>query len=334
MSRLCLYYKQSPERDRWIPGDRHVRPLIRRLIRGKPRPGGVDKVFINLCRGLDRLGRDYKVNLPFDQLRPDDTVGVLGRGRHALEGYARDNPIVAGIGLMTHPSEWPNLCEEYPVVRYLQHSQWANDVYEPYFGEERCTIWPVGIHTDKWRPQPEKPHSTDVLIYDKIMWNREQLVPGLRGAIQDTLRERGISYEIIEYGSYEPAEYKKALARCRAMVFLCEHESQGLAYQEALSCDVPILAWDQGQCLDPDRFVWGDPHIPATSVPYWDERCGMTFADAGAFAKQFGAFWERVEAGAFEPRAYILENLTLEKCAHRYVDIAKRASSDVTEQVS
>jgi hypothetical protein len=80
--------------------------------------------------------------------------------------------------------------------------------------------------------------------------------------------------------------------------------------------------------------VWGDPHIPATSVPYWDERCGMTFEDAGAFAEQFDAFWERVEAGALEPRAYILENLTLEKCAHRYVDIAKRVASDVTEQVS
>ena len=30
------------------------------------------------------------------------------------------------------------------------------------------------------------------------------------------------------------------------MVFLCEHENQDIAYQQALACGVPILAWDRG----------------------------------------------------------------------------------------
>src|ERR1700732_5033643 len=128
MSRICLYYRPFPESDRWLPGDRYMRPWLRRLARGKPRPSGVDKVFVNLCLGLDRLDIPYHVNLPFKALNFEDHVGVLGCGRQSLEGYDYPIPIVAGIGLMTYPTEWPSLCDDYPVVFYLQHSEWANDV--------------------------------------------------------------------------------------------------------------------------------------------------------------------------------------------------------------
>ena len=62
MAELCLYYVNEPDRDRWIPGDRLWRPWVRRLVRGKPRPSGIDKVFLNLRAGLDRLGVSYTVN--------------------------------------------------------------------------------------------------------------------------------------------------------------------------------------------------------------------------------------------------------------------------------
>ena len=123
-------YRTPSQADR-VPGERWVRPLVRRIIRGKPRLGGVDKVFHNLCLGLDRLDVEYFANLPFKELKSDDRVGVLGRGRYSLQGYDRPNSIVAGIALMTHPSEWPTSCEDYPVKRYLQHSAWANDEYRP-----------------------------------------------------------------------------------------------------------------------------------------------------------------------------------------------------------
>lgn len=320
MSRLCLYYIQEPERDRWVRGDRHWRPLVRRLIRGAPRPGGVDKVFINLSLGLQKLQIPYEVNLPFAQLRADDRVGVLGRGRFCLRGYDRPNPIVAGVALMTYPSEWPNLCEEYPVAKYLQHSAWANDVYKPYFGD-RCEIWPVGIHTDEWSPANPSHKTVDFLIYDKIRWNYERVSEELSAPIRALLRRRGLSFEELRYGYYRPEEYRAALARCRAMIFLCEHESQGIAYQECLSSDVPVLAWDQGKCLDPERFTWGIPEIPATSVPYWDERCGIKFKDASDFPSKLEQFLEGLKQNLFKPRDYILENLTLEKCAGHYVDL-------------
>ncbi len=326
MSRICLYYKNPPPQDRFIKGDRHILPVIRRIIRGKPRAGGVDKVFINLCLGLDKLNIKYEVNLPFNQLTQDDYIGVLGRGRYCLEGYNYPYPIVAGIGLMTHPSEWPNLFEEYPVVKYLQHSEWANNVYKPYFGDNRCEIWPVGIDTYKWKPS-ENQKNFDFLIYIKIMWDYDLTSQKILQPIYKLLKSKGLSFQELRYGFYQPEAYQASLAQCRAMIFLCEHESQGIAYQECLASGVPIIAWDQGQCLDPNRFQWGQPYIEATSVPYWSDRCGIKFKDIQEFPDKLEEFLEKLNSQYFAPREYILENLTLERCAQKYLEILEQAQT-------
>ena len=324
MSRLCLYYKPEPERDRWLSGDRFVRPVVRRLLRGQPRPGGLDKVFINLRLGLDRLGVPHEINLPFRQLRPEDRVAILGRGRHCLEGYQQPNPIVAGIGLMTHPSQWPTLCTDYPVVRYLQHSAWCDAVYRPYFGD-RCAIWPVGIDTDSWKPAPVESKTTDFLLYDKIHWTREARETELVAPIRTALTQAGCTHETLRYGDYEPGAFRAALRRCRAMIFLSAHESQGIAAQEAMASGVPLLAWEPGLVEDPERFNWGQPVIPASSVPYFDVRCGLKFFDAAEFGRQLPPFLAALRAVRFAPRDYILENLTVERCARNFVELVDAA---------
>lgn len=326
MSRLCLTYRREPETNRWLPGDRFVRPVIRRLMRGNPRAGGLDKVFINLCLGFDRLGISYEVNLPYKKLRPSDRVAVLGLGRHCLDGYNQPNPIVAGIGLMTHPSEWPTLCADYPVVRYLQHSAWCDAVYRPYFGD-RCAIWPVGIDTQRWTPAERTIKTTDFLIYDKIHWNREGRQTELVDPIRASLERAGFTHETLRYGAYEPGAFQSALLRCRAMIFLSAHESQGIAAEEAMASGVPLFAWEPGFVEDPERFKWGQPVIPATSVPYFDDRCGMKFKNAAEFEARLPFFIDQLRSGKFVPRDYILENLTLEKCARHFVEIVDSAQN-------
>jgi len=319
MSRICLYYRPVPFTDRWVPGDRFVRPILRRIIRGRPRPGGVDKVFLNLCLGLDRLGIGYEVNLPWRKLAADDRVGVLGRERLSLQGYDRPNPIVAGIGLMTWPAQWPTLCEEYPVVTYLSHAKWVNDLYRPYFGD-RCMLWPVGIDTDAWHPAPAEAKTVDLLIYDKSRRFPDVDTSGLLATVESALAARGLTHETLVYGSYEPAEFHAALGRAKAMIFLCQHESQGIACQEAMASGVPILAWDPGFSVDPERFIWAEPVIPATSVPFFDPRCGRRFRTAEEFGGALDEFLDELRRGVYDPRSYVVEELGLEHCAQRFVD--------------
>jgi glycosyltransferase involved in cell wall biosynthesis len=203
-------------------------------------------------------------------------------------------------------------------VRYLQHSDWANGVYKPYFGD-RCTIWPVGIDTDQWMPSPGVRKTTDFLIYDKIHWNREKREADLLAPIRAELNRRALSFETIQYGRYDPAMFRAALARCRAMVFLSAHESQGIAAQEAMSCGVPLLAWDPGSMQDPYSAQWGP--VATTSVPWFDDRCGLRFADGTEFGAALPRFLALIEGGHLAPRDYIVENLTLATCAQRFIDI-------------
>jgi len=318
LSRICLYFIKPPEKDRWIKGDKYARSIIRRLLRGKQRPGGVEKVFINLCKGFDKIGVPYIVNLPFEQLKADDKVAVLGAGKHCLEGYNQSNKIVAGIGLMTHPSEWPDLCDEYPIVKYLQHSEWAANVYKPYFGDEKCGIWPVGIDTEQWKPNTTN-KKIDVLIYNKIRWDKEHLNTELKNPIIEYLKNNSLNFKEIVYGSYSEEEYKTLLNQSKSMIFLCEHESQGIACCEALSMDVPILAWDNGFCLDPNRFIWGQPIMPSTSVPIFNEFCGETFENIEKFEGIADLFFNKVKEKVYSPRKFILNNITLEKSASQFL---------------
>ena len=333
MSRVCLYFRALPERDRWVRGDRHVRPLVRRAIRGPAVPGGVDLVFENLRLGLDRLGVPYEVNLPFSKLRRDDRVGIMGRGRHVLDGYDRPNRLVIGVGLLSAAIEWPTLCDDLPVAAFLQHSPWALEQYRSHY-DGHLALWPAGIDVDRWYAAPASTKTVDVLIYDKIRWDREQRVPELLDAAIAEFVRRGLTFEIIRYGAYRPDDFRRALDRCRCMLFLTEHESQGLACNEAMAAGLPVLAWDQGWCLDPKRFDWGLPEIPATSVPFFDERCGERFSSGAALPPALDSFLERLWSGAFAPRDFVLEHLTLEKSARRFLGYLDEARLDADTHVA
>ncbi len=319
MRTINLYFRKKPLGYKYIPGDKFVLSWLRKQL-GLRRVSGVEKVFISLRKGFDELKIDYTVNKPFHKIKPGEAVVVLGDGKYSLQGYNQPNPVIAGIGLMTHPNEWPDLFTQYPVARYLQHSDWTNAIYARHFGTEKCAIWPAGIDVNHWQPELAA-KTNDILVYNKIMWNKPETNRVLRNAIIEDLEQSGISYKEITYGSYTPAEYKRLLAESKAMIFLCEHESQGFACCEAMSMNVPVFAWDQGSWLDPKRFEWGDPSVPATSVPFFDARCGSTFRGIEDFNDKFKAFWNSANEGSFAPRTYILENLTLKKSAERMLEI-------------
>ena len=83
---------------------------------------------------------------------------------------------------------------------------------------------------------------------------------------------------------------------------------------------MPILAWDRGGFWQDLEFY---PHrvkfAPVSSVPYWDDRCGIKFASIDEFEDAWRRFWDEFQSGRYDPRTYILENLTLEKCAQKYL---------------
>jgi hypothetical protein len=324
---LDLFYSE-PDPDRWLPFDRFPRRIVRRLVRGKPRPGGQTRVFLNLVAGLDELGVPYRVNDYRHAIRhPEQLACIVGKPL-VLDEIEWRNPILFGASVFSHPIDDPTLFERRPVRKVLVPGPWMEAMCKPYWGD-RVEAWPVGIDTALWQPADPGEKTDAVLLYDKVLWDRPQRADTLVQPIRDALAAAGQPVVELRYGSYAEEDFHAALRRCRAMIFLCDHETQGIAYQQALSCGVPILAWDPGgpwrdPSYYPDKVVFG----PVSSVPYWDARCGERFVDAAGFARAWPDFIAQVRAGAYQPRQYILENLTLAQCAARYVAIAQAVQAE------
>ena len=315
---LNLFY-QEPDPDRWFKYDRYPRKIIRRLFRGKQRPGGVAMVAINLMKGLDKLGIPYRLNdFRYIKKNPEEIACIIGKPQVLFERQWA-NPILFGAGIYSHPVNCPDLFIKYPnIKKVLVPGEWMRKMFEPYY-HERVLAWPVGIDAELWSPNIKAQSRFDFLIYNKVRWQNDKYQKELIEPICRKLDEHSLSYQFISYGSYKPNELVEKIKYSKAVLFLCKHETQGLAYQQILATNTPILAWDRGG-------YWKDPSYypeikfePVSSVPYWDERCGLKFKDVEDFGEGLTNFIKKMPF--FEPRKYILENLTLEKCAEDYLRI-------------
>ncbi|HWA97894.1 MAG TPA: glycosyltransferase [Pirellulales bacterium] len=321
---LNLFYEE-PEPDRWLPFDRFPRRWIRRIVRGAPIVGGQQRVFLNLCAGLDRIGVAYRVN-DYRHLTRDPKLLACVVGKpFVLDRLHGNNPILFGSAVFSHPVDDPDLLRRLPIRAVLVPGPWCREMFAEFYGEV-VHAWPTGIDTDRWQPASASQKKLDFVVYDKIRWERERLVPELVAPLLHTLDRRGLNYRVLRYGGHRLDDFREALASARAMLFICEHETQGFAYQEALSAGVPVLAWDRGGAWR-DPSYWPDrvTFSPVTSVPYWDERCGVKFTDLGDFGDQLANFLDQLAAGRFHPRDFILEHLTLEQCARDYLRFVELA---------
>ena len=139
------------------------------------------------------------------------------------------------------------------------------------------------------------------------------------------LAEQGRSAKILEYGSYSEEEFKFLLSNSRAAIWVSAHESQGLAVQECMSSDVPMLVLDVKSTAEEVGWPAFLPAFPATAVPYWDERCGQRMVslnlDRGQLQDALADFWKSVEADDYDPRSFVVENLGLERQAEAFLAV-------------
>jgi len=185
-------------------------------------------------------------------------------------------------------------------------------------------VWPAGVDTREWRPPAVPPASREILIYDKIRWQRDRLAPELLEPVQAAVAQTGATVHHLRYGFYREADYRQLLARVSAMVFLCEHETQGFAYLQALACGVPVLAWDRGgYWQDPSMYPARVQFAPVTSVPYFDERCGLRFRDPAHFGEVWPQFLSGLNSGRFQPRDYVTSHFDLAGQARAYVALCR-----------
>lgn len=272
--------------------------------------------FLGLKRSLAAIGCDVRINdFALAKSMPDYPIGLAGYPS-AIDQVQLPNPAIFGPGDFGSLEASRAVAANPRFRRLLQCSQWYRDYYAPYAGEEKMGVWFAGIDSEEWADWSREPKTTDVLVYDKIRWNREARVADTLDPLLARLNALGRSYELVRYGFHHHSEFKAKLKRARSLAFVCEHETQGLAYQEAMSANVPVFAWDEEKLIDPS-IPQPPPGVTVSSVPYFDARCGVTFTTENLVSR-FDEFWSKL--GSFRPREYVLDQLSLERSGALYLD--------------
>jgi glycosyltransferase involved in cell wall biosynthesis len=314
---ILLFYKEY-EVDRFLPGDRYLKRLVRPLynrLHHRQKVTGFGVSFEMMCRGLAAAGYTvHRNDYALARANPDYPVGMIG-GPALLDGWSLPNPAILGPSIYDQPGQAPRLFDDPRFRRYLCLADWMYDLFETLYAG-RCVTWFAGIDTDAWPDLSAHPKDLDFLVYDKVRWDHDAYQASLIDPVCRELDARGLTYETIRYKHHDHETFQGLLGRARGLLFLCENETQGIAYQEALASGAPVLAWDRGYWGDPQWRERLDAAPWASSVPFFSKACGERFVGAEDFAAQLDLFLSR--RGAYRPRDYVTQNLSLVRSGEIY----------------
>lgn len=326
-STIALFYdgfERQADEGVWGQLRSNLRGLARagyRTARRKQVHTGFYTAFRGLVDSLRANGVAVRVNdFGYARAHRDAPVGLAGYPS-VWDKVDLPNPIIFGPGDYGSGAPARALAARPNVKILTQPCQWAVDINRQWAGDKGETYF-AGIDTDVWFDRSAAPKSVDVLVYDKIRWHRETRVASVLERTLDALRRKGLTYRVLRYGHHHVSAFRTGLSEARTMLFLCEHETQGIAYQEALSSGVPVLAWDEGVPVDPNMIAIAPPDLRVSTVPYFDTRCGLTFR-LDAFETRLDEFWDR--RSGYRPRDYVLDALSLERSGQRYLDLYRLA---------
>lgn len=294
---------------------RHARVLVKRLRRKQVKSGYYTWLCM-LIEALERAACDVRLNdFKAARANPDHPIGVVGYRTIFDKIDTLANPRLIGPGIYPSPLENPSLFDDARNRLYISTCQWHSDMFRPFYGD-RLRRWFGGFDVNRFETAEDHAKEFDVMIYDKIIFQRDE---NYRKTIQPFvtfLDSSNHSYTMIRYGDYIDEDYIEQLKACRSMAFFCHSETQGMAYQQCLAMNIPIFAWDEGIWPHPDSFKINPSGVPCTSVPYFSDRCGMRFKAEDMLEK-----WPRFWAGLpnYRPRDFVAETLTFERSAELYL---------------
>lgn len=273
---------------------------------------GPQKVFHNLTKGLDAIGYPYVVNRSLESTRRlwihDDTV--------ALSHAARSNACtVAGPNLYVMPADMPDGLDLSGML-YIHPSQWVIDLWrEVDFRACDLASWPVGIDLERFRPATAQHGRPKVLVYHKLRPPEELQV------ILRSLEDAQLDHRVMEYGSYREEDFVTALKSASVVVWHGRHESQGIALEETLAADVPVLVCDVTQLSQEtgSHFPPELDSVKVTAAPYFDATCGRRTLELD----QVGRITREMldHPAAFAPREFVRTHLSLEGQARAFVEL-------------
>jgi glycosyltransferase involved in cell wall biosynthesis len=276
------------------------------------------KIAAAIPRMCAAMGSSLEITRDMSRLRHND-YDLLVSPCHYIDPTILPPTVFTIIG----PQIWP----EGPIVGPLRTS--GNYVYNnlsPWVGDfivetAKSLICPMAClptSVDTMRFAPSNEDRTLVLFYTK------HRIPTDIEHMRSLLYKKGIHHTSYNYGSYSEPDYLRDLKRAKFMVVVDGHESQGYALQEAMSCGVPLVVWDvesmhQEYSGNRQIYPYDGRALIATSVPYWDDRCGVRTTKKEELEAALDTMLEKW--CTYSPRDLIIEQLSDKACVQRWLDL-------------
>jgi len=173
---------------------------------------------------------------------------------------------------------------------------------------------PFGVDTEKFIDNKPLEVKTKVFVYFK------RRNPIELNFLLIFLQSKNVEIKLFDYVSrYSEEEYLNYLQNSKYGIWLDAHESQGFALQEALSCNVPLLVWNVSSMNQ--EYGSSYTNVPATTVSYWDKRCGEVFYQYQELENIYSLFISKLET--YKPREFILENLSVDVCENKLMNFVE-----------
>jgi hypothetical protein len=295
-------------------GGRRIARTLRDAVRpsrsffNHPRYRGHFAVTRSLVEGLQKINASFNYNPRYPSQLADSVIVLAGvktlRQAIRLKRQGKIKKLFAGPNIVSFSSDYDSIAGSPEIDCYLVNCDWTVDLYlaDCKALQGRCSIWPAGVDTNYWQPDPAAIRNS-ILIFEKQ--NKGPVGPVAPYA--DYLRGLGWPVQVIKYGTFTHGQYLQMLQHSCLMLGFVTDESQGIAWAEAWSVDVPTLIWKN------TSNVFQGRRYDCSTAPYLCPENGLFFDDLEDFKTQFN-YWV-THREQFTPRAWTLENMSDEVCA-------------------
>ena len=266
---------------------------------------GPHKVVDNLIKSLEQEKIEYAIN---EEKYEHNFLVQYDATAHEKHSKIEQDTTIIGPQVWMFDGYGQFLIENQNYYKkIIAPSQWVKVKFINKFNlpEDKLAVWPVGIETFN----NERDITYDCLIYFKRRDQSELEV------VKKFLVSNGLSYRMVEYGGYSEDGFKQLVNSAKFCFLINGTESQGIAVQEIMSMGVPIIAWDIKEWLDQGEAY----RVPATSIPYWDERCGEVFFNKDELEETFSKFYATINE--YDPKSFIRDNLSFSKTVEQLMEI-------------
>jgi hypothetical protein len=283
---------------------------------------GPEKRFNNLLKTFDskeyyfhKLTTNNTYIVQFDKYGENVLNSIL-----RLHNFANQKILIGPLYDLEWQKKLIDYIKKYPNIKLLVASQkiFENFTKEMKYGLDgnNVKVCPAGVISEKQLLKNSKLKNREekCLIYFKNR-SREDLEK-----ITNYLNRKNIEHKLFEYGKYRNKDLKKAAKKYRYGICLDRTESQGFAIQEILSCNLPLIVWEDH---DLNSQVISDyfqvKNLTGTSVPYWSSFCGEKVGSYDEFVQVFDIFHKNLNN--YEPYKLVNEYLTYEKVEEAFIKI-------------